>query len=118
MRLKLDANQSLIDSLTSEKNHLDLTLKENRDQKEQFKEKCERLQKLYEDVFQEMQEYKKQLVGVQEIKKDRDDRIEKLREEYDTISSKFDILDKEHTSLRVHHEHISEEYENLKLEFE
>ena len=34
MRLKIDANRSLIDGLTSEKNHLQLTLKENKDQKE------------------------------------------------------------------------------------
>lgn len=34
MRLKLDANRALIDGLTSEKNHLELTLKENKDQKE------------------------------------------------------------------------------------
>jgi hypothetical protein len=50
-----------------------------------------------------MQEYKKQLVGVSEIKKDRDDRIEKLREEYDALSKKHDVLDREHTGLKVHH---------------
>ncbi len=47
-RLKLDANRTLIDGLSSEKNHLELTLKENKDQKEQFKEKCDRLQNLHE----------------------------------------------------------------------
>ena len=31
MRLKVDANKSLIDGLTSEKNHLELSLKENKD---------------------------------------------------------------------------------------
>ena len=31
MRLKLDANRALIDGLVSEKNHLELSLKENRD---------------------------------------------------------------------------------------
>ena len=65
-----------------------------------------------------MQEYKKQLVGIQEIKKDRDDRIEKLREEFETVSKHFDKLDKEHTSLKVQFEHISEEHENLKMDFE
>lgn len=34
MRLTLEANQSLIDGLTSEKNHLQLSLKENKDKKE------------------------------------------------------------------------------------
>lgn len=118
MRLKIDANRSIIDSLTSEKNHLELSLKENKDQRDQFKEKCDRLQNLHESIFQEMQDYKKQLVGIQEIKKDRDDRIEKLREEFETLSRTHDILDRDHTSLKVHHEHVSEEYEHLKMEFE
>ena len=105
MRLKVEANKALIDGLVSEKNHLELTLKENKDQKDMFKEKCERMTKLHEDVFLEMQEYKKQLVGIHEIKKDRDDRIEKLRDEFDVLQKNHEHLDKEHTSLVVHHKH-------------
>ena len=41
---------------------------------------------MHEDVFQEMQDYKKQLVGIQELKKDRDDRIERLREEFESVT--------------------------------
>ena len=65
-----------------------------------------------------MQEYNKQLVGIKEIKKDRYDRIEKLRLDHDTLNQKFEKLDKEHTALKVHYEHINEEYEALRLEFE
>lgn len=59
MRLKMEANKALIDGLISEKNHLELANKENRDQKEMFKEKCDRISKLHEEVFVVMQEYKK-----------------------------------------------------------
>ena len=45
-----------------------------------------------------------QLVGVQEIKKDRDDRLDKLREELEEINQRFDQLEREHTSLKVNHE--------------
>ena len=48
MRLRVEANQALIDGLNSEKNHLEPSFKENRDQKEQFKAKCDRLQSMYE----------------------------------------------------------------------
>lgn len=65
-----------------------------------------------------MQEYKKQLVGIQEIKKDRDDRIEKLRDEYEEVAKKHEDLDKVHTGLKVHHEYINEEYQSLKLDFD
>ena len=117
-RIKIEANQALIDGLTSEKNHLDLSLKESQDQRIQYKEKSERLQKLNEEIFNEMQEYKMQLVGVQEIKKDRDDRLEKLRAELEDITAKFEILDREHTALKVNHEHITEEYTALKTDYE
>ena len=55
-------------------------------------------------MFREMQEYKMQLVGVQEIKKDRDDRLDKLRQELEEINHRFDQLEREHTSLKVNHE--------------
>ena len=58
----------------------------------------------------EMQEYKKQLVGIQEIKKDRDDRIEKLREEFESVSKNFELLDKEHTGLKITYDHVFEEH--------
>jgi chromosome segregation ATPase len=76
------------------------------------------LQKLHEEVFLEMQEYKKQLVGISEIKKDRDDRIEKLREEFEFVSKNFETLDKEHTGLKITYEHIFEEHESLKMDFD
>lgn len=73
---------------------------------------------MHEKAFQEMQDYKKQLVGIQEIKKDRDDRIDKLRGEFEALNKKYDFLDRDHASLRVHHQHITEEYNQLKQEFE
>ena len=51
-----------------------------------------------------MQEYKKQLVGIQEIKKDRDDRIEKLREEYETLNKNYEKLEKDHTNITIQYE--------------
>jgi hypothetical protein len=42
-----------------------------------------------------------QLVGVQEIKKDRDDRLERLRVELEEVSHKYDQLEREHTALKV-----------------
>jgi len=69
-----------------------------------YREKSERLEKLNEDMFREMQEYKMQLVGVQEIKKDRDDRLDKLRQELEQLNQKFDQLERDHTALKVIHE--------------
>jgi hypothetical protein len=57
-RLRLEANQALLDGLTSEKYHLELSLKEANDQRIQYRDKSERLQNLNEEMFAEMQDYK------------------------------------------------------------
>ncbi len=62
------------------------------------------MERLNEEMFREMQEYKMQLVGVQEVKRDRDDRLEKLRSELEDATRKHDTLEREHTALRVAHE--------------
>merc|ERR1719246_329958 len=46
--------------------------------KDQYKEKCEELQKKYETLFKDAQSYKRYIIGVDEIKKDRDTRIKIL----------------------------------------
>lgn len=76
------------------------------------------MSKVNEEIFTEMQQYKMQLVGVSEIKRDRDDRLDKLRLELEIMTAKFDKLDMEHTSLSVNHDHISEEYGTLKVDYE
>ena len=116
--MRLEANQALIDGLTSEKYHLELSLNEANDQRVQYREKSERLQKLNEDMFNEMQDYKMQLVGVQEIKKDRDDRIDRLRAELDALTRKYDILEREHTSMKVNYQHIQDEHATLKADYD
>lgn len=65
-----------------------------------------------------MQSFKMQLVGVQEIKRDRDDRLDKLRLELEELTERHDRLDKEHTALRVSHEHVTEEHRAMKLDYE
>ena len=60
-----------------------LTLKENLALKEQYKMKCDQVQEMYEKLFKEAQTFKRQIVGVDEIKKDRDERVAALRTEID-----------------------------------
>ena len=50
---------------------------------------------MYEKLYRESQNYKRDIVGIDEIKKDRDYRLEKLREEVDQLQGKFDKLSAE-----------------------
>jgi len=48
MKMVQESEKALLNGLTSEKRHLELSLKENVEIKEQYKEKCEDLQEKYE----------------------------------------------------------------------
>ncbi len=47
--------------------------------------KCDQVQEMYETLFKEAQTFKRQIVGVDEIKKDRDQRVTALRTEINQI---------------------------------
>ena len=68
---------------------------------------------MYEVLFKEAQTFKRQIVGVDEIKKDRDQRVNALRLEIDQLQGQLDKLTTEHASLKVHSRSISEEYSRL-----
>ena len=55
---------------------------------------------------------------MQEIKKDRDDRIDRLRAELDTVTRKYDALEREHTALKVNYQHVQDEHSTLKADFD
>ena len=81
--------------------------------KEQYKMKCDQVQEMYEKLFKEAQTFKRQIVGVDEIKKDRDERVAALRTEIDQLQGQLDKLTSEHAALKVHSKSINEEYIRL-----
>jgi len=108
----------LINGLTSEKRHLELTLKENIALKDQYKEKCDSVQDLYENLFKEAQVYKRKLVGIDEIKKDRDERIKVLRDEIEELSKKHEDLDKKHAIITVKHNALKDDHVRLNDDYQ
>jgi len=62
----------LIASLQIEKKHLQESLRENKELKDQYKEKCASLSDQLETMFKESQNFKRNLVGIEEIRQDRD----------------------------------------------
>lgn len=55
---------------------------------------------------------------MQEIKKDRDDRLERLRIELEDISHKYDLLERDHTALKVAHDQTVDERTLYRHNFE
>ena len=79
MKLVADSERALIQGLKGEKKHLEMNLEENIQLKEKFQKKCDEVQEMYENLFKEAQNYKRDIVSVEEIKKDRDQRVAVLR---------------------------------------
>ena len=72
---------------------------------------------MYENLFKEAQNYKREMVGVEEIKKDRDERVEELRVEIDSLQNKYDKEYSEHQSLKITFKNLKDEYARITKEF-
>lgn len=76
----------LVNALKVEIKHLEATLKENVNLKESFRLQNEDLQQKYEEAFKQCEHFKRQIVGIDELRKDRDERLEQLRKEIDDLT--------------------------------
>jgi hypothetical protein len=65
--------------LVIEKNHLESSLKENIELKDQYRQKNEQLSEKYEILFKESEFLRREIVAIDELKHDRDTRINSLR---------------------------------------
>ena len=75
--------------------------------------KCDQVQEMYENLFKEAQTFKRQIVGVDEIKKDRDERVKALRLEIDILQGQLDKMTSEFAACKVHANSINEDYVRL-----
>ena len=72
---------------------------------------------MYENLFKEAQSYKRDMVSVEEIKKDRDQRVGLLRSDIDELTVKYDKVSADHAQLRVQHSSLTEEHTRLNSDF-
>lgn len=91
----------LVNALKVEIKHLEATLKENVSLKESFRLQNEDLQQKYEEVFKQCEHFKRQIVGIDELRKDRDERLEQLRKEIDDLTQKNETVEKINAKLEV-----------------
>jgi len=60
-----------------------------------------------------LQDAKRQLIGIDEVKKDRDERIGKLRNEIQELQDNFDNLEQEHIALKVKNDQLVFDHDQL-----
>jgi chromosome segregation ATPase len=54
--------------------------------------------------------YKKDIVAIDELKKDRDSRLSDLRQQLEKMTAKFEQVHKEHAELAIRHQSLTELY--------
>jgi hypothetical protein len=81
-----DTEKTITNALKVEKKHLESSLRENTELKEIYRTKNEELQQKYEEIFKECEHFKRQIVGIDELRKDRDERLEQLRKEIEELT--------------------------------
>lgn len=91
-RLKLEASEAAISNLKGEKEHLELSLAENKKLKERYFKKSEEVQAKYQEIHKALNEVQKDKVAIDEIKIDRDQRIERLRTELNGVNGELEEL--------------------------
>ena len=79
--------------------------------------KCDQVQEMYDKLFQEAQSFRRNLVGVDEIKKDRDNRVKLLREEIEVITSKYDKIQTDHSVLAVQYKSLESDHARIKDDY-
>lgn len=103
MKLKTDVLTSTNDGLSSEKEHLTVELKETRELQKSYEKKCGELIIQLNEVQKEYQDIRKKMIGHDELAKEREERIEKLKSELEIIKAKHEKLDIEHGTLMITH---------------
>lgn len=72
---------------------------------------------MYENLFNEAQVYKRQLVGIEEVKRDRDERIKVLRTELEELTTKHEQLEKDHAKICVKYKSLFDSNTNLQRDY-
>jgi chromosome segregation ATPase len=108
MKLKSDVLTSTNDGLLSEKKHLTLELKETRTLQKSYEKKCHELMAELNTVTTDYQNIKRQVVGHDELNKEREERIERLKTELAELKTNYEALEIERGTLKINYGKVIE----------
>lgn len=100
--------QSNNDGLNSEKLHLQLELNETKDLYKIYEKKTGELMQELNKITSEFQEAKRDMIGFNEVEKERNERIDKLKNELRVLKLAHEELDIKHGTLVINHEKTTE----------
>jgi len=116
--LRLEVVQSEQEGLKGEKQHLELELQETKQLQSIYEKKCASLLEELNSVNQDFQESKREIIGFNEVKREREERIDKLKTELRELKVAHEELDLKHGALKVNYEKASEQAATTKKDLD
>ena len=112
--MKIEVLVSQVDGYKNEKQHLQLELKETKELQVVYENKCTKLFQDLNKVNVEFQESKREIIGFSEVQKEREERIERLKNELRELKVVHEELDMQHGTLKIRAARLKEQYEGSK----
>ena len=108
MKLKSDVLTSTNEGLMKEKEHLTVELKETRSLMKGYEKKVGELILELNQLTADYQAAKKSMISHDELQKERQARIDQLRQEQDDLKTKHEQLDLAHQTLTIENKKVIE----------
>eukprot|EP00347_Sterkiella_histriomuscorum_P012772 403367281 len=113
-RLKIDCLETKVEGLISEKQHLEIGLKEEQTFRQIFEDKNLELKDKYSDLLNEHNELRQRLVGFEETVKNANERIEQQRDKIIEYKKTCELFEQQNGTMRVELEKLNELYRSTK----
>jgi len=118
MKLESEVQKNENVALKNEKNKLQVELKETRKLQRAFESKCSTYMVELNELKNEFQQARKKNIGADELAREREERIAKLRVENEDMKQRLERLDIEYNTLRINHDKVTEQYDACAKELE
>ena len=116
-KLNIDVYQSQILTLKNEKTHLRQREVEARMLKETFENKLRETSEELKETVQTLQHSQRQVLGFNEIKKEREERIDKLKTEFESLSVTHKKTDAKLSKTTIELEKTSDQLQSISSEY-
>ena len=116
--MEISKHKSDKQTLEQDSERLTIELDLTKQMRDQFCDQLEDVSSKYKELLQNYNIIQKDYVAIDELKRDRDARINMLRGELTELSEKHDTLLKENAALKIRHDTCLQELEDLKREDE
>lgn len=107
-----------IEYIQSEANKLDFNKYQPEKKDNIYEKKFKELEEKHIDLTEELQKYKRESLGHEEIVKEKDERIARIKHSLEELQNNYRSLDKQHSLLKLDHERLIQTSDEQSSELE